>query len=243
MKRHINFLFLLFFLVLSGSAAADTSGVQQVVLYDSSRIQPLSFDEQALEGFRADSDFDYIRENKASIGWFERILFWLLSKLFGNTNVETTYNVLYNSFMYVILPLTILFIIWKLIGADRMSLFYRKKAKSVRVQEEIEDIREVDLNAIVEEAIKNEDYKKAVRYSYLLLLKELAEKGIIEWSSAKTNYDYLKEIKLNEVKDAFRDATRIFEYCWYGDIPLTKESFTQARTSFQLISTGIKDKQ
>ena len=57
--------------------------------------------------------------------------------------------------------------------------------------------------ALISEAESNNNYRLAIRYYYLWLLKGLSEKEIIDYDPEKTNSDYQYEIKTPEISEQF----------------------------------------
>ena len=67
---------------------------------------------------------------------------------------------------------------------------------------------------------------------YLRTLKELSEGGIIQYSQEKTDHEYVMQLFGTEYyKDFFR-ITRDFEYAWYGQFPISAQSFQIVQSHF-----------
>ena len=73
------------------------------------------------------------------------------------------------------------------------------------------------MDALLSEAVKTRDYRLAIRYRYLQLLRYLSRSGRIDYHPEKTNWDYLAEISDSRLKVAFSKASRVYEYTWYGE--------------------------
>lgn len=243
MKKLISLFFGLALTLAAGTALFALPEINKSFRIDSGAVKVRTFDKDRLDSYKSDEEFDYLKTREESVGFLERVIYGILNKLLGNRNYSGVTSFLYNFFLYLVVPATIIFIIWKLAGADRRALFYKGATKSsLRLQEDIEDIKEADLEKLVEDAIQSEDFKRAVRYSYLIMLRELTERGLIQWSSAKTNYDYLEEIKEKSLKASFYEMTHIFEYIWYGDVPINREGFAKASNSFQTFLKSVRSK-
>jgi len=50
------------------------------------------------------------------------------------------------------------------------------------------------------------------------------------------NDDYLNEIKKPELKNAFANITRLYNYIWYGDFSIDEPKYKKAAIDF----TGLK---
>ncbi|HXA01818.1 MAG TPA: DUF4129 domain-containing protein [Cytophagaceae bacterium] len=241
MKNHIKLLFLFFFLSLKTFGQDSAS---RVIPYDSSAVSLRSFSSEKLQAYKENGDFIYQSNYKEGPGLIERIISWILSKLFSNYSVSKVYFYIYNFFLYVLTPLVVIFILWKLFGADkRFFLYGSSKKNKMNFEEAPENIHEINFDKLIQEAISKQQFRLAVRLSYLLLLKELTIKNLITWSPEKTNYEYLREIKENKTRDQFAHNTLMYEYVWYGDFEINQENFTKVSGAFRAFTEQIKGRQ
>ena len=127
---------------------------------------------------------------------------------------------------FIIVGAFVVIIIWFLLSSN-VNLF-RKKAEPVNREEdnlENENIFDIDYDKQIAKAISNNDYRLAVRYMYLQLLRMMADRNIIQYKQERTNSDYLMQLfKSAYYKDFFR-MTRNFEYTWYGQFSLGEPGF------------------
>jgi integrase len=63
------------------------------------------------------------------------------------------------------------------------------------MSEDEEIIQSMDIKSLITNALKDENYRLAIRYHYLYILQQLELKKIIDWELQKTNHDYQREIK------------------------------------------------
>lgn len=93
--------------------------------------------------------------------------------------------------------------------------------KKIKVEEEedeeIENIEDIDADAIYKKAIAEGNYKLAIRMQFIKILQILTQKDIIEWKNEKTNRDYIREITDGSLKRDFRTNSNYYEKAWYGD--------------------------
>jgi len=99
-----------------------------------------------------------------------------------------------------------------------------------------ENIHEVDFRTRIAEAEEGGNFRLATRLGYLEVLKHLTDGGLIQWQPDKTNHAYLAELAAGPLREAFRAATREFEYVWYGDLRLNNALYRQARASQRAVS-------
>ncbi|HBY68162.1 MAG TPA: DUF4129 domain-containing protein, partial [Flavobacteriaceae bacterium] len=84
-----------------------------------------------------------------------------------------------------------------------------------------EIIRSKNIRELIEKALQNKEYRLAVRYYYLLILKKLTDAELIDYEFDKTNTDYIAEITSDTVILPFKKATNLYDYIWYGNFTVT----------------------
>lgn len=106
--------------------------------------------------------------------------------------------------------------------------------------EHVEDIKELEIDRLLREAMASGDYRLAVRICFLGLLKKLDEDGLIVWKKDKTNRDYLTELlsQSNHVAE-IRSVTLAYEQVWYGDHDFPKHTYEQILSSFKEIDQKL----
>ena len=120
-----------------------------------------------------------------------------------------------------------------LFKVDLRGLWSGKSSSKIKIEYVEENIHEMDFEKLIQSAIEEKDYRKAVRLFYLSTLKKLADKNIIDWQPGKTNYDYLLEIKTQSIQPIFKELNYFFQYVWYGDFPVDIDNFQTAQLSYQ----------
>jgi hypothetical protein len=96
------------------------------------------------------------------------------------------------------------------------GMFRRKSAKALQFSEEEENIHTLDFPTLLQQALREQDYRRAIRLRFLEMLKALEDSGTIRWRPEKTNRDYLYEIAHAEARSWYREAMLVFDYTWYG---------------------------
>ncbi|MFL5742061.1 MAG: DUF4129 domain-containing protein [Flavisolibacter sp.] len=131
-------------------------------------------------------------------------------------------------------------VVWYL-ASSNIHLFRRPSTVIVSEEEGLssEDIFELDYEKEIHKAISSGNFRLAIRLLYLSTLKQLETSGLIEFKPEKTNQDYIRELSGgNYYKDFFR-LTRDFEYVWYGQFPLSAESFARVQKDFFDFKQGL----
>jgi hypothetical protein len=166
---------------------------------------------------------DYDRDNWLSSlgrqGWF-RFLIW---------------TIIIGGFLFALINY--------LINSD-IGLFGKKKKKIELAAEEEKDmpenIFEIPYLSEIDKAAAQGNYRLAIRLMYLELLKNCAERNIIQYKQERTNMDYLMQIASTAwYKDFFR-LTRHFEYAWYGKFDISPQAYTIVKNEFTDFNRQLK---
>jgi len=238
----------IYILFLFISAAVFSQQDSLVVKYDTKNlVEKREFSSKNLDTYRDSSDFNYteVKQEDGFFGmiwsWVKRILTKVLSWFFG---VEPAVGIMLT--LIKILPYIILFIVLILILKFFLKINSRNiisgkndKAKVIITQDE-EIILNKNIEELIEKAIAQKNYRLAIRYYYLLVLQKLQEKEFIIWEQQKTNEDYIKEIKENNITSKFRNVTNLYDFVWYGNFEINEIEFSKAADSFVNLTTSIK---
>ena len=196
--------------------------------YDEYEVQIRKISDTDIEDYINNEDFDYRKEITAPENYFGKIINKIIDFFFGNGSVFG------KIIKYIIVALFFAFIIIRLLGFKVNRLFYKNKSidNIIPIEEDIEDINNIDIDSIINIAIENKDYKKAIRYLFIKTLKHLSSKEIINWQINKTNRDYYYEISDNKIKEQFITLSEIFSYVWYGDFEIDEKKFMEFEQYF-----------
>lgn len=206
------------------------------VQYDSSAIA-LRTAENTLKKFRGNPDFNYEKAVRPTPTLWERLLMWLYSLLDNIAPRDDTGARVWRVIIYVVLGVVLLIAVLRLTGMSFRSVFGRASRPIITTEEFKENIHEINFDTLIEEAVQQQDYRRATRLLYLRSLKQLSDKEYIRWSMDKTNRDYLRELPTGDVRSHFERLTLLFEYTWYGDFPIDKVLFEQSRALFNNFGT------
>ena len=106
----------------------------------------------------------------------------------------------------------------------------------------IEDIKELEIDRLLREALASANYRLTIRIYFLGLLKRLDEDGVIIWKKNKTNRDYLAELfSKAHYFEEIRSLTFAYEQVWYGEHDLPVENYQEIISSFKSIDQQLKD--
>lgn len=110
-----------------------------------------------------------------------------------------------------------------------------KKNKKINLNEEElhENIHEINFPETITRFELQGDYRSAVRYQFLFILKKLSDKKLINWNPEKTNKDYTAELKASQLKNDFSDLAYIFDYVWYGEFDIEEQDYQKFKNQYQ----------
>jgi len=202
------------------------------VRYDSSMVSVRQPPAQSLQRFLNEEVFLYDRAQPPAASLWEQFKrwFWQQGRKFFSSRAN---EIFWRLFSYALVAAALIFVIAQLLKTEvRGLLFNRGERFAGNFHESAENIHALDFDRLLAEAIQQQRYRVAVRWSYLALLKKLADKNLIEWRLEKTNHDYLAELKPPELRPVFAEATRLFEYIWYGEFAVQEADFKQMQDYF-----------
>lgn len=244
--QKILFFILLLFHLNPFSLQGTGNSVQQQTTGEKHRLVPLEFREEKLQKFREDPAFDYAEGIEEESWWtrFKRYvtLQWekVLDRLFGGLQASAFWAKFFQLLPYIILMISISLIFYLLIRLNPATSVLspsRKAQLSLREEEDI--IRSGNIKELIDRAVKEGNYRLAVRFHFLHLLQQLTEKGIIVYNSSKTDEDYLHEIH-EDYKGLFKKLSRIYDFSWYGHFEPDKEMYQKIEQAFRDLETIIK---
>lgn len=180
--------------------------------------------QEKIEKFQKDSRFQYERVER-SLSWWDKL--WLrINEFIGNIFGAVAESGVAGIVVLIIIVVVICLIVLKLLGVDYRTLLGKKELDTPEIDIYTENVHEMNFDALISNALKNKDYRLAVRFLYLKNMKQLSDKDIIEWSNNKTNYSYQYEIRNEVLRTKFIETTLIFDYVWYGEFGLDEPTFS-----------------
>jgi len=193
-----------------------------------------------LEKYKKDPGFNYDGKPEEADDWITKIKNWINQQL-AILRSSKVYSTLLDYLYYGLMIIALILIVRGIIKADRRGLLFGKiNSNEIKIIESAEDISQLNFDELINSAIETKQYKLAIRYLFLKSLKLLSEKGLIELRNNKTNYQYLSEIKNNQISDVFRNTTSSFEWIWYGDFPIDENILKSSQNEFNKLFVLIK---
>ncbi len=146
-------------------------------------------------------------------------------------------------YLWIALAIAILaLIVWKFVPQFKQRNIKNRENLVIGLDELDEDqIRFMDVETPLEQALRNGDYRTAYRLRYLSVIKVLVSKNLILYRKEKTNYEYLLQLSGKDVYEPFRQLTFNFDGIWYGDLAIDKDTYKALDQYFVTFNTLIRN--
>ncbi len=211
--------------------------------------QKLSFDEDKIEKYKKDSDYDYSVYEVTESTWdqfktwlgrhYNRLMRWL----FGDYEASSALAFFIKIFPYLIVVLVFILFIYLFVKYNwGKRIFNEQEAPSLLFSEEEEIIRRKDIDQLIEKALQKQNYRLAIRYQYLKSLRILEEGNMIRYEFSKTNQDYIQELNQHPVRSLFSEITRYYDYAWYGGFIVSLAQYQAMDRNFRAFVQQLQHK-
>lgn len=169
--------------------------------------------------------------------WRERLARWI-QQLFSipDQSASKAVNWTLNVF-FVLLTISVLYFIAR--------AFFRKEGRWIfgntknnafaDSNEEIVKMEAQDLRTEIAALVQAGEYRQAIRYQYIYLLRQLAEKGKITLEQDKTAHQYSLELKDEEQRRQFRYASYLYNTIWFGQYGIDDGDYALAAQHFNTV--------
>ncbi|MDF0708688.1 hypothetical protein [Flagellimonas okinawensis] len=237
MIKYFHILF--FFIGITGMAQNDSIRIPT----DSNSVLTDRAIDGDLNQRYSGEEFNYEVKTGESANLLSRFVRWFLNTLndtFGFQISPETLLIL-EYIIYVLIGTLAIYLVVRLFVNEKFSAIFTKKAKTIdSIDFTEEHIEEIDLDSLMQEALRNENFRLAVRYQFLKVLKILSQKNLIEWHFEKTNADYQREIKETSLQVSFKNASYLYENIWYGEQPIDKNGYAKTNLHFDAVKKSIQ---
>jgi hypothetical protein len=205
--------------------------ISRRLIYDSSAIAVRRPGADAMKRFRDDDEFNYDRKKpRQPANLWERFMRWLNS-LFDRMVPEGGSKTFWDWVSWIVVGVAVILVIMNMNGVR--GIFFRKSDRNVSDFAEIEEnIDEMNFDALIDAAVAERNFRRGVRLLYLKSLRDLSDRGLIAFRKEKTNQEYIAELRAAGLDEGFRYVTSLFEYVWYGDVPVNEPIFHSVRERF-----------
>ncbi len=248
-----NYKNLLFFIFLASSFISSSQIIENLIkdiedqpveivdtldrVYDTRELTVRKIDQNLKEEYSG-GEYNYERVQGASSNIFARFMSWALQGLqdiFGFTLSPLTVKILTYLFYFIIGVLVIYMIVRLVSNENASKLFGKSKEKGTVVTIEDTHIEEIDFTTMIQDSEREGNYRNAIRYQYLSLLKNLSAKQLISWDFQKTNTDYYRELSNPQDKEQFKKLSYLYDHVWYGEFAIDQHAYNEAVNEFQIL--------
>ncbi|MFC4219146.1 hypothetical protein [Flagellimonas marina] len=233
--------FIIFFLLWVSVSFAQNDSIA-IPIDEGSALTEREIQEDLSDKYTGD-DFNYEVKTGESANLLARFIRWLLNSL-GETfglDISPQTLLILEYIIYGLMGALVIFLLIRVFVNEKFNALFTKKAKSiVDIDLSEQHIESLDLDSLMNEALTNKDYRLAVRYQFLKILKLLSQKNLIEWHFEKTNVDYEREIKHGNLQEAFKNASYLYENIWYGEQPIDEVGYAKTSSRFTTLNNLIQ---
>ncbi|PKA99494.1 uncharacterized protein DUF4129 [Flavobacteriaceae bacterium MAR_2009_75] len=243
MRLPLFIFFMAFFLMTSIFGQQDST----TVYYDKAALEIQEITDADLQKYKIDPDFNFEVVTSDPTwwddftAWLGNVLLRVFESIFGMEKASGFLSIFLELVPYLLLILLIYLLIKFFLKLNANSLKHTKGSKNlVNLSEEEHIIKNENIQKLINDAVATKNFRLAIRYYYLYVLRLLSEKELIVWELQKTNNDYLKEIELENLKHQFSKITHLYDYIWYGDFAIDESKFQRAEKEFQSLKLNLE---
>ena len=191
-------------------------------------------------------EFIYERNVEQS-GWWTRFKQWLtdffkdIFNLSDNASASNITDMALKIFYVVIFLMVVFFIVKAIINKEGNWVFGKSSDKSIIPITDVENnIHATDFSTLIQDAEASGNFRLAIRFYYLWLLKTLSEAEFIAYDVEKTNSDYYNEMTSEAIKKDYSYTSYLYNYIWYGEFDIDELQFHKAKNAFKKFLNSIK---
>ena len=241
MTKTILLFFLFFF---SNIFAQDLEQDSIVMIQDSIFVnEPKVFEDNFKEKYKG-KVYEYEPKIEVNSTW-EQFKNWfknLLEKIFGfGKKGENFVDIIIRIGAIILILLVIYFITKALLNKEGQWIFGKSSSNFITDDNIETNLHQANFEQLIQEKLAQKDYRLAIRFYYLYLLKKMSDQKIIDWEVNKTNSDYAYEIKNEIQKSKFEKLSYLYEYIWYGEFEIEETQYLQAIQEFKTALKSYKN--
>lgn len=215
----------------------------QMAVAQNAEPQTKQFDKQKIEQLEDSGDFEYVEAKPKTTSLLQRFLNFL-NNLINKFFAAAADTLLGRVLLYIALFVLLMVALVKIFSLNVNEVFRGSTDKgSLGFEMLDEDIEKLDLEQLLKSALDKNDYRLAVRVVYLKALRSLNEAQLVTWESGKTNHDYLQELRSEHLRKPFDSLCYYFDYAWYGEFEVNKETYEKAVSQATFIQSNIQPKK
>lgn len=196
--------------------------------------------EKVIQDILNSPEYSHLRTKEKGIfdSFYERLVKWLedliLDAFGGEGYIQGDGKFVSSLFVIFIIVAVIALIIFILFKTKRS---YGRRPKDILGEKIHGDTTPLSLRTRVEEALRQGDYREAVRLQYIALLLLLHEGKFLYLEDSMTNYEIYIKLKNNNFHslDAFAYIMEVFNSVWYGNKKFTSLDYEGFKEKNQVL--------
>lgn len=200
--------------------------------------ESMVFDDAALADLRARERYQYERDVREAPDLWDRFKEWVKSwfrELFRWVEDATGLDVehwFWDNIWLLVCCAALVLVLWFLRKRMFSSVFGAPPVEASLVRTLEEDITADDLPQQLAGAEQANEWRRALRLQYLLVLRHLVDTGAIEWKPERTDRDYQDQLRDGEQRQRFARLSFIFKWVWYGEASLDRHQYERLSAGF-----------
>ena len=191
------------------------------------------FSQERLNRYKQDKTFEYWRYEEGKTDFYSEMGNWfrsVLNAIFGNT---VTAGILSNlHWIFLGAGLLVVLIFFSRLRYEGFLTHNNPESQVSLGEIGNVPVTQLQVDELIKKAKKEGNLRLAVRYYYIKMLQKLETANLVVWEPYKTNFDYYHEISNDEIKQAFRRLSRVYEYIWYGNRDIDSRDFDELEEEF-----------
>jgi hypothetical protein len=227
-KNTICYFLLLALFNMNLLAEADSL---RIISKDSLReIHVRTISQKSIDSLLQIKAFQYHSQEKprlSFLNWLTQFLSKVLGRRISNIIIPAWLG------YFVLISLSV-FLIYKIFRSRFKPVFYSPLMNETENPEGIpDDIHSLVFDNLISRALSDSDFRTALRFHYLKLLRLLFDKGLVEYRKEKSNRDYQKELADSIIYKSFIRLTVIYEWAWYGKFNISSNDYSYLSPEFE----------
>jgi hypothetical protein len=157
----------------------------------------------------------------------------IFSRLFGSR--------LFQWIIFILFTGVLLYGIYQLAKENNLRWLKRKGKQNdtETVANALDEV--IDYDDLILKYQREENYRLAVRYLYLRLIRTIREKGEIQIRDSSTNTEIARAFATHPGSDDFRYLATAYEYIFYGDFIPQQDLFNRIKNRFENFQHTLSD--
>lgn len=147
-----------------------------------------------------------------------------------------------NWIFVLILIIAVIYLANTILSEGSSGWFSSRENKSLKDYQtfNVETASTDEFLKLISDAENNNNFRLAIRYYFLFVLKNMSLKNIIKIEEDKTNAEYLQEIKHEALVRKFSTILYLYNYTWYGEFNVNALQYKTAKANFNTFLNQIK---